>query len=370
MKRLYIHIPFCKSRCGYCSFVAYSPSKNSISEYMSYLYRELGLAAALADGPLKSIYFGGGTPSILSPDQIKNVFNTIKDLYEISEDAEITFEMNPESVSAEKLEALKGSGVSRISLGIQSTDNAVLKQIGRLHNAESAMKAIDLIEMAGFTNINVDFITGFLGQTKTDVEKFVEIAAENSIIKHISAYSLTLDPDVRIKSALSDDDERDLFAYLLNLLDQAGFKRYEISNFAIPGFEAQHNSAYWTGEDYYGAGISAAGLIDRKRLKNPDDFKTYYKMLDQGILPNEITENLTDDEILFEQIILGLRTVKGVDLRQMELRFGISIEARYADAVGRSVSRGLLLVQGGRMYIPPDKMDVSNQVLMEFVNNL
>ena len=294
--KLYIHIPFCKSKCFYCDFKSFPCSENyAIFDYLNGLNREIELAGKVYGyRNITSIYFGGGTPSLLTKEQFESVFSTIKNSFNIPENIEITVECNPESVDEDKLTFFSSQGVNRISLGVQSLDDRNLKAIGRVHNSKTALEKIDLVKKH-FDNLSVDFIVGLPYDNNRVIEDEIKAVADK--VEHVSVYMLSVEKGTPLeklvesrKVVVADADQQiDLFEEACSVLESAGFERYEVSNFAKSGHYSNHNNGYWLREEYLGLGLSASSLlkdeildengrvlsVKERRLKNTNDFENY-----------------------------------------------------------------------------------------------
>ena len=316
---VYIHVPFCLRKCSYCSFFSIEFSKETSSRFVKYLINEINLFKQEYCIKPKTIYFGGGTPSLLAVEQI----NLIISQFDISEVEEITLECNPVNVNIDFVDELKNTQINRISLGAQSFLDKELKILGRLHKTDEIRNSYKILRDHGYNNISLDLIYGLPNQTKKDIEFSL-----NEIVKldpeHISTYCLSLEKDVSLFSKIDQiptDEKVAEFYYLIrNKLISAGYDHYEISNFAKSGFESKHNLCYWNDDYYLGFGPSAAGYVGNIRYTNPADLEKYYKMLDENkIITNKTI--LSDDDHEKEYIFLGLRKAVGLDLIEFENKF-------------------------------------------------
>ncbi len=372
--KLYIHIPFCKSKCIYCDFKSYPCAvNNKISEYLNGLIREIELAGKeYGDRDITSIYLGGGTPSLLTEEQFEGLFFAIKNSFTIKDNIEITVECNPESVSRDKLSALKKLGVNRISLGVQSLDDANLKAIGRIHNAETALAKIVLIKEF-FDNLSVDFIVGLPFDTAEKIED--EILTVSPYVQHISVYMLSVESgtplEMLAKSAQivlpSQDQQIDLFSHACKILEQSGFERYEVSNFAKNKFYSNHNSGYWTREEYLGLGLNASSLVfDEKseiqcRLKNTDNLENYLLECRNSNKFSDFKrdiEVLSSEEIFEEKILLGLRLNSGVPKAILGNDRVNLLKTKFANYI---------VDLGDKIALTGMGMDVMNHILVEIL---
>lgn len=326
---LYVHIPFCEHKCIYCDFYSIITSDN-IQPFLSSVKKEIShYAEKYSDGrELISIYFGGGTPSLMKPDYISEIINEVKSDFKVKDDAEITLETNPGTVSSEKLKKFREVGINRISIGIQSFDNDDLKFLTRIHDAETAIRTVYDASEAGFENISLDLIFNLPNQTKKKWTKYLELAVMLPI-KHISAYSLILERGTILnkmvldsKVKISDDDyDAELYETTINFLVNTGFYQYEVSNFAKPGYECVHNNAYWHYTDYFGFGTSAHSFSNNKRWWNFSSLKMYIDHINN--FGNAIAgeETISLEKALDEFVMLELRS-SGLDKKRLEQLFG------------------------------------------------
>ena len=346
MKGIYLHIPFCRSRCAYCDFYS-TTDLDRRERYVEALLSEWQQRRNEIKGPIATVYFGGGTPSLLSAQTVERILTSLLQ-DEAPREREITLEANPDSISPEYLKSLKAAGVNRLSIGIQSLQDDLLRTIGRRHNAEQALQAIEAAREAGFTNLSVDLMYGLPGQTsaqwKADIETVLRFKPE-----HISTYCLSYEEGTRL-TALRDKGEvqeqedetlNSLYDYLCQRLQQAGYEHYEVSNFALPGYKSQHNSHYWDRTPYIGLGAGAHSFDGERRSWNPNDIAAYI----EGILAQSLTresEQLTQEQQHIEAVMLGLRTKEGIDAALVEdkketiedyLRRGLLVESRKTAAL-------------------------------------
>ncbi|HSW54355.1 MAG TPA: radical SAM family heme chaperone HemW [Ignavibacteriaceae bacterium] len=329
----YIHIPFCDHKCIYCDFYSIITSDNILS-FLKYLKREIIHYSEKysKERELISIYFGGGTPSLMEPEYLFEVIQTVKENFVVRDDAEITMETNPGTVSLEKLKMFRDIEINRISIGIQSFDNSDLKFLTRIHNSETAIKTINDAAEAGFENISLDLISNLPGQTKKKWIKNLEQAIKLPV-KHISAYSLILERgtilnkmvlDGRVK--IRDEDyDAELYRTTIEFLTSNDFYQYEVSNFAKTGFECVHNNAYWHYLDYFGFGTSAHSFIDGKRWWNLSSLKMYIDKVENYGNAVAGSESISTENAVNEYIMLELRS-SGLNLKKFEIRFGSEIE--------------------------------------------
>lgn len=354
----YVHIPFCKSKCKYCSFVSFNKPE-LIKGYVFSLLKEIG--EAYKNEPLKTLYFGGGTPSLIPVDLIKMIVGK----FNLSEGCEVTLEVNPDDVSYEYFCALKNIGINRISIGSQTFDDKILKQIGRRHSSEQIIEAVQTAKQAGFENISVDLIYGLPNQDlnglRNDLDKFLSLG-----IQHISTYGLKIEQDSfwgkNPPSVPDDDVQADMYELINDVLAANGFYRYEISNFAQKGFESKHNLNYWNNDEYYGFGVAAHWYLDGMRYSN---FRTLEQYMEKPTT-HETGHFLTDEEMLEEEIFLGFRKSEGINVKRIKERFGVDFEEQYRDILIKynefleKTTNGYALNLKGVL--------VSNVILAEFIN--
>lgn len=328
MPGIYLHIPFCKQACHYCNF-HFSTTLNLKAEMIDAIVREIELTEPFCQGEIiRTIYFGGGTPSLLETDQLKRLMDKLKTRFNVDQAAEVTLEANPDDISPYNLDAWKTSGVNRLSIGIQTFDDAELKWMNRAHNADQSFKCIDDALKAGFENFSVDLIYGSPLSDDMQWERNIDLITEKNI-PHISAYALTVEPKTALdkmiqtnRSAPVDPEKQARqFLVLMNKLTSAGYEHYEISNFAKPGMRSRHNSSYWKNEKYYGFGPAAHSFDQKTRKWNVSNNALYIQSLKQNQIPFE-EEVLTSEQQLNEYIMTSLRTMEGLDLAFVADRFG------------------------------------------------
>ena len=324
-KSAYIHIPFCKSKCKYCSFVSFNRPE-LITGYVFALLKDI--SDNYKGEELKTLYFGGGTPSLVPIELLKKVINKFK----LTENAEVTLELNPDDATQEYLDGLKQIGINRLSIGSQTFDDEILKLIGRRHNSAQIIETVNLAKKVGFENISVDLIYGLPTQTleklSSDLEKFLELG-----IQHISTYGLKIEADSfwgkNPPNVPDDDVQADMYELINQKLEQNGFFRYEVSNFAQKGFESRHNLNYWDNNEYYGFGVAAHGYLDGARYSN---FTTLEEYLEKPST-HEIGHILSEEEKLEEEIFLGFRKTEGIDCERIQEKFDIDFETKYANVL-------------------------------------
>ena len=318
MAGLYIHIPFCRKACNYCNF-HFSTSLNQINEMVSSIAKEMEMRAKEIDEEINTIYFGGGTPSLLHIGLLETLMNAAREHYNINDQAEITLEANPDDIDLEKAEAWKTLGINRFSIGIQSFADENLKWMNRAHNAKQSITAVDIIKQTGFQNYSIDLIYGTPGQSMEGWIKDLRTAFELGV-PHLSCYALTVEEKTALNSLIkkgelpeiNQDEQAERFEALMQLSADAGYHHYEISNFALPGYESKHNSAYWEGAVYLGFGPSAHSFDGVKRKWNISNNNAYIKSLTNHLLPQK-EETLSKKDVLNEYIMTALRQSKGIE---------------------------------------------------------
>lgn len=331
----YIHIPFCQKKCYYCDFCAYMNVEARIDSYIKNLKKEIRLYQERLSVDIDSIYIGGGTPSYIDPVYIKEIIDEVRK-FKISDLKEFTIECNPNSISKEKLAIYKDIGINRISLGVQSFDDEVLKEIGRNHTADIALKDIDMIRDAGFDNLSFDLMLNLPRQTYKSVKNDLAMVKKISP-EHISWYSLILEEGSRFYALdkkgkldlMEDDDEVDIFEEIIEELNSFGLKRYEISNFAKDGLESIHNKKYWEGAGYIAFGMSGSGYLSNYRYTNTRNFIHYNKNIVKNKLPIDHISYIDSKEREKEYIIFKLREIEGINLADFKKRFGHDFLSTY-----------------------------------------
>jgi oxygen-independent coproporphyrinogen-3 oxidase len=338
---LYIHIPFCQKKCPFCSFAVVVGQERRMVEYLDALDREAG---RYKGSSIASLYIGGGTPSLLSVDQVRGVFAIVRNNFRLEDGAEVTFECNPEGVTTDKARALKELGVNRASLGVQSMQPRSLQDLGRLHSPEDARRAFGLLRSSGFNNVSLDLIYGLPGGTARELERDLDaVLAFRS--EHLSIYSLTVEERSLFfarKVNAPEAADPDLYSLVCRRAESAGLRQYEVSNFALPGRESRHNLNYWEGGDYIGLGMSAHSHLNGERFWNADTLPQYLKLMTEQQSAVIGREKLLPREKLVETFLFGLRMSQGVDLSLLERRFGCELAADKAEALENFVEMGLL----------------------------
>ena len=387
---LYIHIPFCKKKCEYCDFKSYAGQEALIDEYIKWLNYEIELVGKSNQADyengldklavVNTIYIGGGTPSFIEEKHIKEILDAIKKNYvfpiNLEEKVEVTIEVNPGTVNEEKLKTYKASGINRLSIGLQETHNEILKNIGRIHTYQDFLETYQTARKVGFDNINVDLMLALPGQSIEDLSESVD-----RIIKlnpeHISVYSLIIEEGTPFYKKYmnnelklpEDEIERKMYWLVKNKLEEAGYKHYEISNFAKPGYESKHNLACWNQGEYIGLGVSAHSYTNNLRYSNIDNIPNYIQNLKSGkdYLNLVVHEKQTKESKMKEFIMLGLRKIGGVYIQNFKEKFGENPIYLYRKEFEKLVQEELLEIDGDVIRLTNKGLDLANLVWEEFV---
>ena len=370
---LYIHVPFCKSKCYYCDFISFANKEMCFEEYIEAVIKEINYTD-LSKYYIRTVYIGGGTPSILDSRYIVKVLSEIK--LHVDNDAEITIEVNPGTVNKEKLKDYKEAGVNRLSIGLQSTNDNLLKEIGRIHKYEDFLKVYEEAREIGFKNINVDLIFGLPNQSiemlEESVKKVIELKPE-----HISVYSLILEEGTKIYNMVaegkielpSEELERRMYWTVKEMLEEAGYTHYEISNFAKPGYESRHNSDCWKQKEYIGIGVAAHSYLNDTRYSNIENLEQYIENINNNAFDKNVTihEKQTKDSKQMEYMLLGLRKLKGVSIKEFKNKFGQNPIFLYHKKLDKLVKEELLEIDGDYIKLTDKGLDLANLVWEEFV---
>lgn len=372
MAGIYIHIPFCKQRCLYCAFYS-STLHSKQQEYCDALCREIIMRRNYIIGIIDTVYFGGGTPSTLTREQLQKILGTIKEHYRLSPSAEITIEANPDDLTPEYLATLRSLSFNRLSMGIQSFDDAQLKAIGRRHTAERARQAVKDARTAGFENISIDLMFALPSSTSAQWQESIKQAIELRPT-HISAYNLTYEEETPLYRALQngsikavDEDENlSQFGTLIDTLTAAGYRHYEISNFALPGYESRHNSSYWHDIPYLGCGAAAHSYNGESRSWNISDIKTYIEGINNGAPFSEV-EQLTTAEQYNDAILTRLRTADGVPSDWMRKKFGDKLTDYMLRNAAPHIVAGRLKEDNGILSLTREGLFVSDAIIRDLI---
>jgi len=358
VKNVYIHIPFCKSKCKYCSFISFNELKFK-NDFLKALKKEI--KHYYKEEKINTLYFGGGTPSLLSAEE----FNKLIRLFNINKDTEITVELNPENVNFEYLEKLQDTGINRLSIGAQTFNDEILKIISRRHNSLDIEKAVNLAKKAGFNNISLDFIYGLPLQTIKDFENDL-LRAISLGVQHISLYGLKIEEGCYFFENMPDDlPDADIQAdmYLKAIEILSGLKHYEISNFSLSGYNSKHNLNYWDNNNYYGFGVAAHGYINNVRYSNIDNLQDYIK----NPLVHKQENSLSTEEQLEEEIFLGFRKISGINIENINKKFNIDFHEKYSNIINKYSDKYILKTPTGYR-LSVDGILISNEILSEFIN--
>ena len=373
MAGIYIHIPFCKQRCRYCAF--YSSTLYNIREaYVDALCKELHMRKEyIANEMVGTIYLGGGTPSTLTMEQLKRICDTIYGNYPITETPEVTIECNPDDLTTEFLGQLHELPFNRISMGVQSFNDAQLKRLGRRHTAEAARQAVANARAAGYSNISIDLMFALSGSSRAEWQETLD-AAIALRPEHLSAYNLMYEEGTPLYrdltegkvTELSEEENLEQFSMLINSMKAAGYRHYEISNFALPGRESRHNSSYWNDTPYIGCGASAHSYNGTSRQWNIADIKEYIKGVENGILNFEV-EHLTEEERYNDAILTRLRTADGLPLAWMREKFCDRLNTYMLHAAKKEIALGNLKETNGHLSLTEKGIFISDAVIRELI---
>lgn len=380
--QLYLHFPFCKQKCLYCDFCSAAQSEQTIAAYCVALKNNLFTSARkYAQAQIQTIFLGGGTPSLVPAKHMAGVLDVLKENFAFAPDVEFTSEANPGTLTREWLDMAVKRGLNRLSLGVQAAQDPLLRRIGRIHTFREAQEAVRLAREAGVGNINLDAMFGLPGQTKQEYLNTLDAFADLGV-EHISAYSLILEEGTPLhaqvqmgKMALPDEDETaEMYEAGIARLQQLGYDRYEVSNFARPGYACRHNIGYWQGEWYLGMGVAAHSMLPpdadqarkgavRVRIANGEDVHAFIK---EGKAAEEI-ELIGKEEAMFETMMLALRTTRGVSEERFINQYGVTLRSRYGAQLDRLCSEGLGCWQNGWFALSPRGIEVQNEVLMRLM---
>ena len=367
---LYIHIPFCKSKCHYCDFCSFPhPLDATVEGYTKEICRRLGAWGRICcEREFDTVYIGGGTPSLLSDVQAEKIMRTVKNSFRVMEDAEITIEANPATVTGESLANWRALGVNRLSVGVQSASDGELRLLGRPHNFADAEKCVNIARSVGIYNINADLMIGIPEQTlaslTSTLERYVSLDCE-----HISAYCLSIEKGTRFdarrdKLMLPDDDTvADMYRLVADTLKRAGYEHYEVSNFAKKGYRSRHNTHTWQYREYLGEGVGAYSFLGGERFGNSRDIEAYLR--GEDIVCERYRPE--GDERMSEYVMLGLRLAEGISEKRFFELFGVEFFDVYGEACRKHIKAGRLVRRDGRIFISPDFVLVGNAILSDIL---
>lgn len=377
---IYIHIPFCISKCFYCDFTSYANRENMIEKYIYALCNEiLAKAEILSEYKVTTIYIGGGTPSYIDSKYIKQIFDTLMLVINKEDVKEITIEVNPNSVDEEKMRSYKEIGINRISIGLQSTYDTILKKIGRAHNLKDFEDTLELANKVGFKNISVDLIYPL---PDLDLEKFKEsveyvINLKDKNVKHISIYNLEVHENTKLAFLLKEgyvtlvdeDTEYEMYEYLRKRFEEEGYYRYEISNYSIDGYESKHNLRYWNQELYLGFGCGASSFFSGTRYSNIKNIEKYIENIETGnsIIDKENYEELDLLALMKEYVMLSLRKIEGLDKKKFKAKYKKDIEEIFAEEIKELTDDKLIEEKQDKILLTKRGLEVANLVWEKFV---
>ena len=372
---IYIHIPFCRRKCFYCDFPSHAGKESIMEDYMRALRREIAVQGSLYRGRWGSpatLYIGGGTPTVLPLRELEKLLCALGGFSASAE--EVTLEANPGTVDETCLKMLRFGGINRLSLGVQSFEDRLLKRIGRIHTAEDAEAAVKAAKRAGFHNISIDLIYGLPEQTMDDLQRSVERAAALDV-QHVSIYGLQVEEGTVFarqrelgRLSLPDEElEEAMYDYMVEELPRLGYGRYEISNFSRPGYESRHNLGYWQDVPYLGMGAAAHSYLDGRRLENTADIGEYISCMREGKSPSREEAERTREIAMEEFAFLALRTVRGIRKTAFREKFGCTLESVYEDVLKRMEGKGLLQNGEEEVRLTESGMKYGNFVFEEFL---
>jgi putative oxygen-independent coproporphyrinogen III oxidase len=372
---LYIHIPFCKSKCNYCDFNSYQGKEVDFARYFEVLQQEIRYySAVISDRIIDTVFIGGGTPSLVDTKYIYELLKCCRNYLNIDNRAEASIESNPGTVTYEKLLTYRVNGINRLSMGLQAWQDRLLKELGRIHTAEDFVINHEAAAKAGFRNLNVDLIFGLPGQTMNDWS----ITIQNILklgFQHISCYSLKIEEGTVFGKMLEEgrlepaDEELDrrMYWYAVDEFVKAGYSHYEISNFALPGYECRHNMRYWKALEYLGVGAGAHSYLDGCRFNNVCGIDDYIEEKSKDAGHRENIERIDKKESMSEFMILGFRLVDGIRLQDFKARYGTDIYTLYGKQIEKLMRKQLLELEDEKLRLTPFGLDVANEVFVEFV---
>ena len=368
MKGIYVHVPFCKSKCTYCDFASYPNMEGRIESYFACLYREIeARGRALKGKVFDTIYIGGGTPSFVDSKFIVGVIRQIKKFFELSNNLEITIEINPGTIDEKKVKDYKSVGINRFSIGLQTGYDDQLKALNRIHTAKDFVIATNLLKGE---NISADVLIGLENQTVEQVEKTIDLAISCGV-NHLSMYALTPEVGTPIYSKYlngelpSDDETAELYEKSVEYLKNKGFYRYEVSNFAKGGYYSRHNLIYWERGEYIGVGVSASSLIDNRRFTNTFSIEEYVNAIIYNKTPEISSDIIEEKDAKFEKIMLALRTEKGLNIKQFNAEFNANFLVDYKKQLEKK--NEFLQIKENYLSIKPQYLYVQNDIILEFM---
>ena len=372
---LYIHIPFCVKKCAYCDFLSWKGSDEEREAYVQALEKEISSYSEFAkDYRVSTVFFGGGTPSVLEGEQTERILKKIRDTFRVEKDAEITLEMNPGTAQKEKLLLYRELGINRLSIGLQSVKNENLKLLGRIHTYGDFLDSYRMAREAGFDNISADLISTLPGQTLEEWKEELEILQETPL-EHISVYQLIIEKGTEFYEKYGEHEEllpdeetsREIYLWTGKYLKEHGFEQYEISNYARPSRKSRHNLRYWERKDYLGLGLGAASMVHNIRMSNTRDWEKYIEGSQNPKRLREEVEFLEEPRQMEEFMFLGLRKTEGVSRKEFRRTFGRDLDMVYEKALQKHLENGMLEASKDRIRLSQAGILVSNQVLSDFI---
>lgn len=370
MAGIYVHVPFCKQKCTYCDFASFPKELGKTESYFACLFRELkGRAEQLKGKVFDTIYIGGGTPSVVDAKFIVGTLKQIRNCFSLSDNPEITIEINPGTVDKEKIQEYKNAGINRFSVGLQTGYDEQLKKLNRIHTAKDFLECCKLLKGE---NVSADILIGLSNQTAEQVRKSVDLALAGGV-KHISVYALTPEVGTPIYTdylngeLLSDDEVADIYDDIRAYLKEKGLERYEVSNFAVNGYQSKHNLNYWRRGEYIGVGVSASSFIDGRRFTNSFKIDEYINAIIFNKNPEISSDIIEGDDAKFEFIMLGLRTTNGIDVSEYNKTFSSDFDAEYKDVLNKKNT--FLVREDNNLKIKDEYLYVQNDIILAFLKN-
>lgn len=372
---IYVHIPFCVKKCNYCDFPSYAGLSDLFHDYTEALLREAAVISEKYGHPeVDTVFFGGGTPSILPSEEIAGIIDTLKNLFVIKEHSEITLEANPGTITEEKAKTWLKAGINRLSIGLQAAQDNLLKFMGRIHTTQMFLECINLLKDLGCCNINADIIFGLPGQSMDDWQETTGLLIKSGL-PHISCYSLKIEEgtpwfELKKKGKLPDIDEdleREMYYHVISEAKKAGYNHYEISNLSKPGYECRHNLKYWTDKPYIGVGAAAHSYIGNERYANVSDVNDYIDCVMKNVTPKTFSKMIDREEHLSERLILGLRKTDGLSVEELKQEFGHDMIEKYEAGIKMLMGKKLLSFDGDILKLTDKGLDFANLVWVEFI---
>ncbi|MBT5026930.1 MAG: radical SAM family heme chaperone HemW [Nitrospina sp.] len=372
---LYLHIPYCLHKCGYCDFNSHPENQAEAEVYISALLAEIDhYAVKLKEKKVPTVFFGGGTPTILPPDHLDKILGRVKNRFDLTQNCEISIEANPATVECETLEQIRLSGFNRISIGVQSFDAEELKLLERVHNQEEIHTTVDRARQAGFNNLSLDLMFSLPGQSPEKWKSHLQQAV-NKKPDHLSAYGLTIEPatsffKLQERGLLQlphEDIQLEMLETTIGFLQSAGYEHYEISNYAKSGYECQHNLNYWNNGEYLGLGAGASSYLNGERFKNINLPSRYIREVQVGGTAVESTERLEPLHAMGETIMLGLRQLKGISIENFENRFQVSFNTVYGKVLAPLLEERLITLNQNRMALSRKGLFIADSVILKFL---